>query len=407
MSALTIDQIKSYATRVSAQDSRRDIEDALGLNQGQARSVYEYVRRKGRFAVDLGPSVAQDERSPESGISSRVGPCACSAPCMERTEPIAPPEGSKPPPTPHEDNVEYAFFKEPQAPSFYDNVFDGAYKYAVEQVRKEADSILQRKTVHIRHTNYKVAVLSDLQIPFQDNLALEIAFDILHEYKPDMIYLLGDVIDNHAISRWLTDESKRSYMLEREIARDFLNRLRESFPTVRIRWKNGNHEDRLSAKLYSTPGLSDLLGDELSMERIYNMRDLHVEYVTQVDRIGRLAYIHGHEDPFKGGKLHVAYNRLRAMNRSIISAHNHIFQWYAIKEHDGTWKASYVNGCLFNIKKMPSGGYSSLDTCQRGISTVDYDAMGYFKVTPLPFIETGGGGLSVFYRGDFQEYSLG
>ena len=46
----------------------------------------------------------------------------------------------------------------------------------------------------------RYVVLSDIQIPFQDDSALEVAYKLIKDIKPDGVILNGDITDCYAIS---------------------------------------------------------------------------------------------------------------------------------------------------------------------------------------------------------------
>ncbi len=48
----------------------------------------------------------------------------------------------------------------------------------------------------------RVVVLSDLQIPYQDNKAVDATIDFIADYKPDELWCVGDELDAPEPSRW-------------------------------------------------------------------------------------------------------------------------------------------------------------------------------------------------------------
>ncbi len=48
----------------------------------------------------------------------------------------------------------------------------------------------------------RVVVLSDLQIPYQDNKAVTATLDFIRDYKPDELWCVGDELDAPEPSRW-------------------------------------------------------------------------------------------------------------------------------------------------------------------------------------------------------------
>jgi len=84
----------------------------------------------------------------------------------------------------------------------------------------------------------------DVHIPFQDDLAIQTMFGYLEENNiiPNIIIILGDLIDFYKISSFVKDPKKKSVKEEIDLAKKFLYDLREYFPDSKIVYKNGNHE---------------------------------------------------------------------------------------------------------------------------------------------------------------------
>jgi len=135
---------------------------------------------------------------------------------------------------------------------------------------------------------YRVAILNDLQIPFQDRKTVAAVERFLADFKPDLEIYNGDIIDFYTISAFDQNPS-RSFRLQDELdaGRRWLYGRAEANPGARKILIEGNHEDRLRRWLWRHgPELSGLraltpealLGlDEANIERI-NYRsivDLH------------------------------------------------------------------------------------------------------------------------------------
>ena len=286
----------------------------------------------------------------------------------------------------------------------FDQLFKDNRAALIEAVRDKQRQA-QQYTTTISRSAYREAVLSDHQIPFQDDLAVEISFELLRDYNPDLIYLLGDVMDNFAVSRWLTDPTRKCYEMERALTLDYLQRIRREFPRADVRWYMGNHELRLRSELLKkAPALADLLENELSFERIFDLDALNIHVVYKPQAVGKLYHLHGHENYTQGQVVHVALRNLRWLKRSSICGHWHRFQAFWDKEVDGSTKIALTNGCLFDSSIMPGGGYTSIDTGQRGITLIDYDEMGHFHAKPIDFLEAPGG-YQVFYEGQFHSFT--
>lgn len=146
----------------------------------------------------------------------------------------------------------------------------------------------------------RIAILSDLHIPFFDYLSVELSIEYIKNiYKPTHIILNGDTFDGYSISR---HEKTHNIPFESEVkaTREFFRQLRNEFMDVTILAGSGNHEDKrienninanspqLSA--YALDGVHTALG-----LHEYNIIRLPTNYLV---RAGNTGIMHG--DIFKG-----------------------------------------------------------------------------------------------------------
>lgn len=245
--------------------------------------------------------------------------------------------------------------------------------------------------------------ISDLQIPFQDDIAVEIMFDIAKDFKPTLIWLGGDIIDDYSISNYVTS-TKIDLVYEFSLAKNFFERIRKEFPNARIYWQEGNHEQRWRYFiLKKAPQFEFLLESKLSWDEIFDLKKLKIEYIIGPARVGKLYHLHGHERKYRGQLVHVALNYVRWLHSNIIFGHWHISDSFLIREIDGTYKEAYANPCLFDISKMPYGGYSPVDLNHRGFSLINYVDGGLFHVDRIVLIQSKCGYV-VKYKDGLYEY---
>ena len=86
-----------------------------------------------------------------------------------------------------------------------------------------------------------ILLISDLHIPYHNIDAVTIALDYGKKNNVNTIFINGDLIDNHQVSKFESDPRKRSVKQEFDAARQFLNSLRNAFPNAKIYWLKGNH----------------------------------------------------------------------------------------------------------------------------------------------------------------------
>jgi predicted phosphodiesterase len=142
----------------------------------------------------------------------------------------------------------------------------------------------------------KIGILSDIHVPFHSLEALTCAIKYLREQEIDCLYLNGDTFDFYSISRHEKEKDLRDFPREIEMARNFLQKLRDIFPTIPIYFKAGNHENRFQRYLFSQA--EEFAGlHELQFDKFFRMDHLKIEWVEdwQGMEMGDLLVCHGHE----------------------------------------------------------------------------------------------------------------
>lgn len=139
-------------------------------------------------------------------------------------------------------------------------------------------------------------ILSDIHLPYHDPVALKAAIKEGKRRGISRILLNGDTLDFYQLSRFGKDPRLRSFASEIEMAKTFLESLREQFPNAEIIWKHGNHEERFEHYLQNNA--KELIGvDEFRFEVLMGFFDLGVKFVTDKRpiQLGKNNILHGHE----------------------------------------------------------------------------------------------------------------
>ena len=192
-----------------------------------------------------------------------------------------------------------------------------------------------------------ILVLADIHIPDNDNAAIKLAIEYGQSKQVDTVVLLGDTLDFCKISKFLTAPDAPTFQEEITKGIQFLQYLRQEFPTQKIYYKEGNHELRLQAYLYRiAKELADL--KSLKLENLLELDKFKIKFVPeyQLLQAGKLILAHGHEI-----RSNVSCNIARAMylkaNNNILFGHFHRVEEYTDKniisrEIRGSWSV----GCL-------------------------------------------------------------
>ena len=147
----------------------------------------------------------------------------------------------------------------------------------VESVR------LPKKEREPRTGSKRAVILSDIQIPFQDEKALEVALKILRDAKPDKVILLGDMLDLAPYSKFV-QEPEWALGVQQSInrAHQLLATLRKLCPSAEIAVLEGNHDQRLprDMKVNSTKSLRLKRADQLDKWPV-----MSVPYLTAMDSL--------------------------------------------------------------------------------------------------------------------------
>jgi predicted phosphodiesterase len=219
----------------------------------------------------------------------------------------------------------------------------------------------------------RVAILSDIHIPFHSIVALTATFDFLKKEKPDAILCNGDIVDCHRLSKFIKDQRKRSFKQELDTLKEFFNILEKEFK-CKIYYKLGNHEERYENYLFQKAG--ELVGiEEFEFANIIKARANGIEVIgdKRYMLLNKLAGIHGHE--YVGGFVAPVNPARGLFNKGVVSSfqgHNH-----QASEHNQptllgkditTWSVACL--CELHPAFMP------LNKWGHGFAIVDLDSNG-------------------------------
>jgi predicted phosphodiesterase len=230
-------------------------------------------------------------------------------------------------------------------------------------------------------------IMSDIHIPFHDASALETALSEIEKSSPVGIILLGDVADFHAISRWENDPRNRDFEGERQAVVQFLKHLRERFPTQRIVYKLGNHEERLERFMLNKA--PELLGMQcLQFRELVEADSCGIEVVGDQRRIalGRLTLIHGHEYRFAiSNPVGPARGLFLKSNTTAMCGHFHQTSQYSKRALDDVHRACWSLGALCQLDPE----YRPINEWNHGFAIVTLAANGTFEVSNRQLDEHG------------------
>jgi predicted phosphodiesterase len=230
-------------------------------------------------------------------------------------------------------------------------------------------------------------IISDAQVPFHDNRAIEAAVKKGKADKADLVLVNGDWWDCHEFSRFERDPSLRSLTDEAFAARQTFAYLRNEFPKARIVFKVGNHEERqvkhLARNMLGALTLLEKTGRMAkSFASVGGLLELDSYKIEMVEdrrpvRLGKYLYVlHGHEGG--GSFAPVLPARAVALKTRVcaVVAHWHRTSTYAERAMDGKELVCYSTGCLCDLtpKWLPQNQWN------HGFATAEVSKDGGFKL---------------------------
>jgi len=138
----------------------------------------------------------------------------------------------------------------------------------------------------------KVFLWPDTHNPFHDKRAVSVALKALAKFKPDVLVLLGDIMDTYSLSRHekLPTRSVK-YIDELNSTKELLKKITKAAPKARKIFLCGNHEKRLLSYLAQK---APELYESFSIESELGLDELGFEYCPYGDHmfIGKLVVTH-------------------------------------------------------------------------------------------------------------------
>ena len=213
----------------------------------------------------------------------------------------------------------------------------------------------------------KIAVLSDVHIPYHSITALSAALDFIQAEKPSAILLNGDILDFYQLSRFGKDPRKRSVAHELQAAREFLDVLSQF--GAKIYYKIGNHEERYQHYLMAKA--PELLGvQEFELQHLLGLNERGIDLIgdKRIIKANDLNIVHGHEF---GQSIFSPVNVARGLflrgKVSAMQGHNHQTSSHTETDMNGNIVTTWSLGCLCELNPA----YLPINKWSHGFAMVD------------------------------------
>lgn len=200
-------------------------------------------------------------------------------------------------------------------------------------------------------------ILSDTQIPDQNENALKLVKKFIPDLKPDFLILNGDIINCTTVSTYgypapykitLNDE----LTLCRSILKELVGLVRKVNPNCEVLYMFGNHEVRLEKFIWQHGReIFDLTNNEdtrvLTLEYLLGLYELGIKHVpyTQDIRINKAILFHGDRARRKAG--YTVHSYIDDFGESAIVGHTHRLA-LVFKSYIDSVKFGLETGCLCN-----------------------------------------------------------
>lgn len=188
----------------------------------------------------------------------------------------------------------------------------------------------------------------DTHTPFHDKLAVKIALELIKDFKPQEIVILGDFFDCYSVSQYDKDPLKCFNLLEDELVegRELLSEIERVSKCKSVVFLEGNHEARI-AKYINV--YASKLGGTLSVREVLKIPK-HYRYFPYGQsghyRFANFIATHG-----SIANQHSCASMVKKYGANVIFGHVHQLQEYHVRNIHGDDFAAYSCGWLGDMER--------------------------------------------------------
>ena len=224
-------------------------------------------------------------------------------------------------------------------------------------------------------------VVGDQHIPFHDKKTVRAVNNLIGDYKPAEVVMIGDYLDFYDLSTFDKDPD-RMFKLQKEldVAHSELEKMITKSPESRYTFLEGNHEARLIKYLRRNPELYSLR--VLNVPNLLGLKDLGVKHYDVDDDYVYKNFLFTHGDVARKHSAYTAKAHLENQGISGIAGHTHRGGSHYKTDLAGV-KAFYENFCMCDLHPV----YTKNPNWQQGFSVVWFKkGSNRFHVEQIPII---------------------
>jgi UDP-2,3-diacylglucosamine pyrophosphatase LpxH len=172
----------------------------------------------------------------------------------------------------------------------------------------------------------RVVVLSDLQIPYQNNAVVQATLDFIQYYKPDELWCVGDELDAPEPSRWnkgMAGEYAETLQESIDLTHQIMRNYRAALGKKPFYIQRSNHTDRIDTYMRKyAPAFMSL--KSLEIEQLLGYDKLGVTYLHKMHELmPGWVMAHGDEGALNRAPGATALNLAKRLGKSVVCGHTH------------------------------------------------------------------------------------
>lgn len=213
----------------------------------------------------------------------------------------------------------------------------------------------------------KALLISDVHIPYHDQEAVMAALHHAKAQGVDCVILNGDIVDFYQQSKFTKDPRRANLLHEIDMLYEFFCIIQAILGTIKIFYKQGNHEERLENYLkIKAPELFGIEDFELPI--LAKFSDFGVEWIKgkRIITFGKLNILHGHEFYGFSSAVNPARGLYLKSKKSAIVGHLHQTSEHAEPDLHGKPVACWSIGCLSKLHPE----YSPINKWNHGFAII-------------------------------------